>query len=47
MYIDCHTHLDFFENNIDKAIKEINENKILVLSNSMNIESYNKNKESE
>ncbi|MDU5106729.1 TatD family hydrolase [Clostridium sp.] len=45
MYIDCHTHLDFFENNIDKAIEDINKNKILVLANSMNIESYIKNKE--
>lgn len=45
MYIDSHTHLDFFENNIDKAIKDINENKIVVLANSMDIESYNKNKE--
>lgn len=45
MYIDCHTHLDFFENNIDSAIEDINKNKILVLANSMNIESYNKNKE--
>lgn len=45
MYIDSHTHLDFFENNIDKAIKDINENKIITLANSMDIESYNKNKE--
>ncbi|MCF0148445.1 MAG: TatD family hydrolase [Clostridium sp.] len=45
MYIDSHTHLDFFENNIDKAIEDINKNKILVLANSMNIESYIKNKE--
>lgn len=45
MYIDCHTHLDFFENKIDEAIKDINENKILTLANSMNIESYIKNKE--
>ena len=45
MYIDCHTHLDFFEENIDKAIKDINKNKILTLANSMDIESYIKNKE--
>lgn len=45
MYIDCHTHLDFFEENIDKAIKDINDNKILTLANSMDIESYIKNKE--
>lgn len=29
MYIDSHTHLDFFEGNIDKAIKGIIENKIV------------------
>ena len=45
MYIDCHTHLDFFEENIDKAISDINENEILTLANSMDIESYIKNKE--
>ncbi|MGL5353967.1 MAG: TatD family hydrolase [Clostridium sp.] len=45
MYIDSHTHLDFFDCNIDKAINDINENKIIVLANSMDIESYNKNKE--
>ena len=45
MYIDCHTHLDFFEENIDKAIEDINKNKILTLANSMDIESYIKNKE--
>ena len=45
MYIDCHTHLDFFEDNIDKAIEEINNNEILTLANSMDIESYIKNKE--
>lgn len=45
MYIDCHTHLDFFENNIEKAIKDINDNKILTIANSMDIESYIKNKE--
>lgn len=45
MYIDCHTHLDFFEENIDKAIEDINKNQILTLANSMNIESYIKNKE--
>ena len=45
MYIDCHTHLDFFEENIDKAIEDINKNKILTLANSMDIESYIQNKE--
>ena len=45
MYIDSHTHLDFFEDNIDAAIKEINNNKILTIANGMDIESYLKNKE--
>ena len=45
MFIDAHTHLDFFESNIDKAIKEINDLEILTVANSMNVESYLKNKE--
>ncbi|MGN0025841.1 MAG: TatD family hydrolase, partial [Clostridium sp.] len=45
MYIDCHTHLDFFEDKIEEAIIDINDNKILTIANSMNIESYIKNKE--
>lgn len=45
MYIDCHTHLDFFEDKIEEAISDINDNKILTIANSMNIESYIKNKE--
>ena len=45
MYIDCHTHLDFFEANIEEAIRDINDNKILTIANSMDIESYIKNKE--
>ncbi len=45
MYIDAHTHLDFFGENIEKAIEDINKNEIITLANSMNIESYIKNKE--
>ena len=45
MYIDSHTHLDFFNENIDKAIEDINKNKILTIANSMDIKSYIKNKE--
>ena len=45
MYIDAHTHLDFFENKIDEAIDEINNYKILTIASSMDIESYLKNKE--
>ena len=44
MYIDAHTHLDFYNENIDKAIEEINKNKILTLANSMDVESYKINK---
>lgn len=45
MYIDGHTHLDFFEDKVDLAIEEVNQNKILTLANSMDIESYELNKE--
>lgn len=45
MYIDAHSHLDFFEENIEDAIVDINKNKILTLAMSMDIESYIKNKE--
>jgi TatD DNase family protein len=45
MYIDAHTHLDFFKNNIDYAINEINNFKILTIANGMDIESYLRNKE--
>lgn len=45
MYIDAHSHLDFFEENIEDAIVDINKNKILTLAMSMDIESYTKNKE--
>lgn len=45
MYIDSHTHLDFFKENISKAIYDINENRIITLANSMDLESYMINKE--
>lgn len=45
MYIDAHTHLDYFKENIDKAIEDINKNKIITLANSMDIDSYLLNKE--
>lgn len=44
MYIDAHSHLDFYDENIEKAIADINNNHILTLAMSMDIESYNKNK---
>ncbi|MGL5328123.1 MAG: TatD family hydrolase [Peptostreptococcaceae bacterium] len=43
MYIDAHSHLDFFNENIEKAIDDINKNKILTLAMSMDVESYLKN----
>ena len=43
MYIDAHSHLDFYDENVEKAIVDINNNHILTLAMSMDIESYNKN----
>lgn len=45
MYVDAHNHLDFFEDNIDIAINDINKNKIITLANSMDVKSYILNKE--
>lgn len=46
MIIDAHTHIDQYkEKDLKKAIEEINENKILSIANSTDIESYLKNKE--
>ena len=45
MYIDAHNHLDFYGVNIEKAIEEINTYGIITLANSMDVESYNMNKE--
>lgn len=45
MYIDAHNHMDFYKENLNKAICEINENRIITLANSMDIESYLLNKE--
>ncbi len=44
MYVDAHNHLDFYGKNIENAIKEINENKIITLANSMDVNSYILNK---
>ncbi len=44
LYIDAHTHLDSFKENIDKAIEEINEKRIITIANSMDISSYEQNK---
>ncbi|MGL5150537.1 MAG: TatD family hydrolase [Clostridium sp.] len=45
MYIDAHTHLDYFENNIHEAIKQIEENDIVTLAHSLDIKSYEENKQ--
>ena len=45
MLIDAHAHLDRYEDELDSALKEINQNKIFTLSNSMDIPSYRQNLE--
>lgn len=46
MIIDAHTHIDQYnEKDLKQAIEEINQNKILSISNAMDIQSYLKNKE--
>lgn len=45
MLIDAHAHLDRYEDKLDSALKEINQNKIFTLSNSMDIPSYRQNLE--
>lgn len=45
MYVDAHNHLDFYGENIDKAIEDINDNSIITLANSMDVDSYILNKE--
>ncbi len=46
MLIDAHTHIEeFSEKDLDKAIKEINENKILSIDNAMDVEAYIRSKE--
>jgi TatD DNase family protein len=43
MLIDAHTHIAKYENNLDKVIREINEHKILTISNSMDVLAYERN----
>ncbi len=45
MLIDAHTHLDRYEDKLDSALKEINQNKIFTLNNSMDLPSYRRNLE--
>ncbi|MDO5292962.1 MAG: TatD family hydrolase [bacterium] len=44
MYVDAHTHLDFYGEQIEKALREIEDYKILTIANSMDLESYMQNK---
>jgi TatD DNase family protein len=43
MLIDAHTHLDRYEAGLEDALREIESNRILTVSNSMNIPSYERN----
>lgn len=43
MLIDAHTHIAKYENNIDAVLKEINDNNILTISNSMDVLAYERN----
>lgn len=46
MLVDAHTHLDQYNiNELEKAIKEINEEKIITIANAMNLSSYVKSKD--
>lgn len=46
MIIDAHTHIDQYkEKDLEQAIEEINQNKILTIANSTDVQSYLKNKE--
>ena len=45
MYIDAHTHLDFFNDKVYDAINEINNFKIVTIASGMDIESYLRNRE--
>ena len=43
MLIDAHTHIAKYESNLDEVIREINEHKILTISNSMDVFAFEKN----
>ena len=43
MLIDAHTHIAKYENNLDEVFREINEHKILTISNSMDVFAFEKN----
>ena len=43
MLIDAHAHLDRYEDKLESALEEINQNRIFTLSNSMDLPSYEEN----
>ncbi len=45
MLIDAHAHLDKYEDKLESALEEINQSRILTLSNSMDLPSYKQNLE--
>jgi TatD DNase family protein len=45
MLIDAHTHLDLYEDDLELALEEIRQRKILCISNSLDLKSYQRNLE--
>jgi TatD DNase family protein len=45
MLIDAHAHLDRYENSIEEILEEIADNKIFTISNSMDIDSFEFNRQ--
>ena len=45
MLIDAHTHLDHYREGLESVLKEINRHRVFSISNSMGLESYERNLE--
>jgi TatD DNase family protein len=45
MWIDAHTHLDLYGDDLESALDEIRQNQILCISNSVDLDSYRRNLE--
>jgi TatD DNase family protein len=43
MFIDAHSHLDRYAENLEQSLYEINKHKIFTISNSMDLQSYERN----
>ena len=43
MFIDAHAHLDRYSEDLEQALDEIHHNKIFTISNSMDLQSYERN----